>query len=95
MIESIVPTQTPGRRQLAGSRVCFADSARAARRLVVTRGRQQPNARLLLVLKVATASEPSSYDWSFAIAPVGAALYMEITPGNPANPLVLASSRSL
>ena len=45
--------------------------------------------------KVATASEPASYDWSFSIAPVGAALYMEITPGSVDNPLVLASSRSL
>lgn len=46
-------------------------------------------------LKIASASEPVSYDWSFSVAPVGAALYMEIAAGNVANPLVRASSRSL
>lgn len=44
--------------------------------------------------KVATALEPASYDWNFEIAPVGAALYMEMAT-SATDPLVCVASRAL
>lgn len=95
MIESIVPPQAPaaGNLMIIGFVAPLAPELLDGWTLLAAVSNQTLG--YYAYSKVATASEPASYDWSFEIAPVGAALYMEIAPGNPANPLVLASSRSL
>jgi hypothetical protein len=95
MIESIVPTQAPaaGNLLVIGFVSPIAPELLEGWTQLATISSQSLG--YYAYSRVATASEPASYEWSFSIAPVGAALYMEITPGNVDNPLVRASSRSL
>jgi hypothetical protein len=95
MIESIVPPQAPaaGNLLIVGFVSPIAPDPLDGWALLAAVSNQTLG--YYAYSKVATASEPASYDWSFSISPVGAGLYMEIAAGNVANPLVRASSRSL
>jgi hypothetical protein len=95
MTESIVPTQVPaaGNLLIVGFVAPLAPDLLEGWALLAAVSNQTLG--YYAYSKVASASKPASYDWSFAIAPVGAAMYMEIAAGNAVNPLVHASSRSL